>query len=269
MTQLKWIIPAALVVLVAALITACNRAGASADEHQAAMAGGQQIALAADHHEAMADDHHDAMADDHQGAMAEGHHDGMEMSMASDAAGDPYPLTTCPVSGEELGAMGEPVIYDYHGREIRFCCPNCIAKFEANPAKYISEIDAQIIEQQMPYYPLTTCMVTGDELGGEMGEAVDYVYNNRLIRFCCNGCIKDFNEDPAAWLNKLDQAVIKAQVADYPLDTCVVTGEELGEMGEPIDYVFANRLVRFCCPNCIDDFEANPAMYLAKIDAAS
>jgi YHS domain-containing protein len=223
--------------------------------------------MADEHHDGMADEHHDGMADEHHDGMADEHHDGMAMGTAG--LGDPYPLTSCPVSGEELGAMGEPIIYDHNGREIRFCCANCIGKFEAEPEKYISAIDAQIIAEQTPDYPMTTCMVTGDELGGEMGPAVDYVYNNRLVRFCCRSCIKDFNEAPAAWLGQLDQAVIDAQLADYPLNTCVVTGEELGEMGEPVDYVFANRLVRFCCPGCVADFEADPAQYLAQIDAAS
>ena len=61
-------------------------------------------------------------------------------------------------------------------------------------------------------------------------------------------------------------AVVKAQVKDYPLDTCVVTGEKLGSMGDPIDYVFGNRLVRFCCKGCIAKFEANPGKYLAQLD---
>jgi YHS domain-containing protein len=198
----------------------------------------------------------------------------MQMSggtqMTASGAGDPYPLTTCPVSGEDLGGMGDPVVYDYDGREIRFCCSGCIKKFEANPQKYIGEIDAKIIAMEKPYYPLTTCMVTGEKLGGEMGDPVDYVYNNRLIRFCCKGCIKDFNADPAKYMSKLDQAVIDAQLPDYPLTTCPVSGEELGgDMGKPIDFVFANRLVRFCCPNCIKDFKADPAKYRSKLDAAS
>lgn len=201
------------------------------------------------------------------------HSGGMQMSgamqTASSTVGDPYPLTTCPVSGEKLGEMGDPVIYDYNGREIRFCCPNCVSKFEANPDKYISAIDAKIIAMEKPYYPLTSCVVSGEKLG-EMGDPVDYVYNNRLVRFCCKGCIKDFNKDPGKYMSKLDQAVIDAQLPDYPLTTCPVTGEELGgDMGGPINYVFANRLVRFCCPNCIKDFKADPAKYLSKIDAAS
>lgn len=35
---------------------------------------------------------------------------------------DTYTLTTCVVSGEKLGEMGDPYIFQYEGREVRFCC---------------------------------------------------------------------------------------------------------------------------------------------------
>jgi len=60
-------------------------------------------------------------------------------------------------------------------------------------------------------YPLTTCVVSGDKLGGDMGAPVDYIYqekgkSDRLVRFCCKDCIADFKKDPAKYLQKLDDA---------------------------------------------------------------
>lgn len=186
-------------------------------------------------------------------------------SSTTSTVGDPYPLSTCPVSGEKLGGMGDPVIYNYNGREIRFCCKNCVKKFEADPDKYIKQIDAAIVKQEKPYYPLKTCVVSGEELGG-MGEEVDFVYNNRLFETCCNNCPKKIAKDPAKYFKELDAAVVKAQLADYPLTTCPVTGEKLGEMGDPVDFVFANRLVRFCCPKCVAKFKADPQKYMSELD---
>ena len=61
---------------------------------------------------------------------------------------DTYPLTTCVVSGEKLGGdMGEPVKFDYHGREIRFCCPGCEATFKKDPAKYLKILDDAAAKQ--------------------------------------------------------------------------------------------------------------------------
>ena len=55
---------------------------------------------------------------------------------------DTYPLTTCVVSGEKLGGdMGKPVIFNYEGREIRFCCPGCVKTFKKNPEKYLKILD--------------------------------------------------------------------------------------------------------------------------------
>jgi len=65
-------------------------------------------------------------------------------------------------------------------------------------------------------------------------------------------------------------------IAAYPLATCVVSGDKLDEvtMGGPIDYVYQqngkpDRLVRFCCKDCVKDFEKEPAKYLKKIDEAA
>ena len=54
-------------------------------------------------------------------------------------------------------------------------------------------------------YPLTTCVVSHDGLGG-MGETVDALYEGRLIRFCCKGCVKSFNKNPDKYLKELDTA---------------------------------------------------------------
>jgi YHS domain-containing protein len=54
---------------------------------------------------------------------------------------DNYPLDTCVVSGQKLGAMGEAVKYDHKGREVRFCCQGCIAKFNKDPEKYLAKLD--------------------------------------------------------------------------------------------------------------------------------
>jgi len=192
--------------------------------------------------------------------------------------GDPYPLSTCPISGEELGGddMGDPIVKIYDGREVKFCCKMCVPKFEKDLKASFAALDAKIIESQLPYYPLTTCMVSGDTFGGldedgePMGKPINFVYNNRLIRFCCKMCKGDFKKDPEAYIAKLDAAVIAQQSEHYPLSTCPISGEDLSgdEMGEPIKKVYNGRLVEFCCKKCVAKFEKNPAPTLKKLDAA-
>jgi YHS domain-containing protein len=52
----------------------------------------------------------------------------------------PYPLTTCIVSGDKLGDMGKPVIVDYKGQQVGFCCKSCIDDFEKDPSKYLAKL---------------------------------------------------------------------------------------------------------------------------------
>lgn len=56
----------------------------------------------------------------------------------------PYPLTTCVVSGEKLGEMGEPIVLVYTNnganQEVKFCCPMCKPRFLKNPDKYMKII---------------------------------------------------------------------------------------------------------------------------------
>jgi hypothetical protein len=184
-----------------------------------------------------------------------------------------YPLTTCPVSGEKLGSMGEPVIKEYDlaeggKREVRFCCASCVKDFEADQTAHWRKIDEEIVKQQLPYYPTDVCVVSDDKLGGEMGEPVNYVWRNRLVRLCCKGCVKDLNADPEKYLAKLDEAIVKQQREKYPLKTCMVSGQALGSMGEPTEIIAANRLVHFCCKDCEPKFKADPAKYLAQLEEA-
>lgn len=180
--------------------------------------------------------------------------------------GDPYTLNICAVTGEELGKTGDPIIYDYKGREVRFCSKACIEKFENDAEKYIKKVDEELIKAQLPHYPLDACIITGEKFGeGDMGEPVNYIYNNRLVRFCCKGCIKSFEKDPAKHLDKLNEAVIEKQLPDYPSKTCAVLDSELGSMGKPINLVVGNRLIRLCCKGCIKKVQKDPVKYIAKV----
>ena len=181
--------------------------------------------------------------------------------------GDTYPLGTCLVSGEKIGTMGEAIIYNHQGRELRFCCEGCIPKFKKSSSEYLAKLDAIIIAEQLPFYPLDTCLISHEKLGS-MGEAINYVYNNRLIRFCCKGCIRDFLKEPAKYLAELNKAVVLKQKAKYPLDRCLVSRGKLGEMGEPFEFVYGNRLIRFCCKDCLPKFQKQPALYLSYLKKA-
>ena len=67
------------------------------------------------------------------------------VALAGDKAADPklkpYTLKNCVVSGEKLDEMGKPYVYEYKGREIKFCCKDCVKDFKKDPAKYVKKIE--------------------------------------------------------------------------------------------------------------------------------
>ncbi len=72
------------------------------------------------------------------------------------------------------------------------------------------------LAQAQSQYPLKTCVVSAEEIGGAMGPGIDYVYQqagqpDRLVRFCCKNCQKDFNQDPAKYLKLIDAAAAKTK----------------------------------------------------------
>jgi YHS domain-containing protein len=53
---------------------------------------------------------------------------------------------------------------------------------------------------------LTTCPVSGEKLGGDMGKPYVFVYQGQEVKLCCSGCKKDFDKDPAKYIKKIQDA---------------------------------------------------------------
>jgi hypothetical protein len=172
-----------------------------------------------------------------------------------------YPIDSCIVTGEKLG--DDAVNHVHNNRLVRLANPKAAAAFKTDPEKHLGALDKKIVEMQLADYPMDTCPVGGPL--GSMGEPVNFIYMNRLVRLCCGGCEKSLVNEPAKYLAKLDAAYADAQREAYPLDTCIVAGGKLGSMGEPVEVVAGTQLVRFCCKGCLPKFKADPQKYLAKL----
>jgi hypothetical protein len=61
-------------------------------------------------------------------------------------------------------------------------------------------------------YPLSVCIVSDEKLGS-MGKTPSLVHEGQEFKFCCRGCIKDFNKDPAKFVTKLQDEVKKKDAA--------------------------------------------------------
>ena len=85
---------------------------------------------------------------------------------------------------------------------------------------------------------------------------------------CCLAPLAAADKPSAA-----DAAAIAKARADYPLKTCLVADEAFTTIEQAIGHVHRvagqpDRVIFVCCHDCVADFKAAPANYLAKLDAA-
>ena len=52
-------------------------------------------------------------------------------------------------------------------------------------------------------YPLTKCVVTGEDLGDK---PYVFTHNGQTVKLCCKDCLTDFNKDPDKYMAKLNAA---------------------------------------------------------------
>jgi len=66
------------------------------------------------------------------------------VSQGAEKKPKPYPLETCVVADEKLGAdpSMKPYVFVHEGREIKLCCKSCLKDFKKDTAKYIAKIEA-------------------------------------------------------------------------------------------------------------------------------
>ncbi len=190
----------------------------------------------------------------------------------------------CPIGKEPIVPSVGTI--EYKGNTLGFCCPGCGEEFTAWDEAKKDEFVALAVAKREPGqehkadakeaavwtepYALATCPVSGEKLGS-MGAPIVKAYNGREVRLCCKGCVKEFEADQTAFFKKIDEQIVRDQMPFYPTEVCIVSGEPLTEGGEDIsnNIVYGNRLVRLCCKMCEREFKADPAKFIAKLDAAA
>ena len=71
---------------------------------------------------------------------------------------------------------------------------------------------------------------------------------------------------PAARSNVAKKAAPKPK--PYPLETCLVTGDDLDEMDERVSLVHRGQTFEFCCKPCVKKFRQNPDKYVRALEKA-
>ncbi|TVR13579.1 MAG: hypothetical protein EA401_06430 [Planctomycetota bacterium] len=55
-------------------------------------------------------------------------------------AAKPYPSELCLVSDERLGSMGDPMVFEHEGYEIKLCCGGCRRSFANDTDTYMAKL---------------------------------------------------------------------------------------------------------------------------------
>lgn len=63
-----------------------------------------------------------------------------------------------------------------------------------------------------------------------------------------------------------DETAKKEDVKPYKPDTCIVSGEKLGEMGKPYVFIHDVREIKLCCKSCLKKFNKEPGKHLKKLE---
>lgn len=58
------------------------------------------------------------------------------------------------------------------------------------------------------------CPVSGEEIGGDMGEGVEVEYKGKIYNLCCAMCKKDFLKDPEKYIKKVETEM----TGEMPMD---------------------------------------------------
>lgn len=156
----------------------------------------------------------------------------------------------CPVSGEELGSMGDPVKVQVGSQVAFLCCKAC--QGDKIDPKHWSKIQARLAKAQ------GTCPIMGKPVDAKMESTV---VKGQKVFVCCPPCIEKIESDPASVLTKVRSAyksfvIEERQARSDQLHAsaqkiCPVSGELLGSKGDPIKVkVGKNEHAFLCCQDC-------------------
>jgi len=137
-----------------------------------------------------------------------------------------------------------------------------IGPVSASVSSASARADEAVIADQLPSYPLNTCVVSSQPLGKD---AINYVSNGVLVRTCCERCTKKVDANIATYKQKIETAVLATQGKNYPTDKCVVSDEPLEKA---VDVVLGTRLVKVCCKGCISELMKEPSKHIDELNKA-
>ena len=157
----------------------------------------------------------------------------------------------CPVSGANLGSMGDPIKIKA-GEQVAFlCCKGC-------QQKKINAVHWNAIQDRLAKAQ-GTCPIMDKAVDSSMESTI---VNGQKIFVCCPPCIPKIQADPKASAQKVIASYTKFIAKENQAKSdrlhaqaqgiCPVTGKKLGSMGDPVKVkVGKDEHAFLCCKRCI------------------
>lgn len=151
--------------------------------------------------------------------------------------------TTCPVSGETLEDKENFV--QVGSMKIYVCCPKCIKKVQADPARAMDTLQGRHLQD--------TCPVSGKPVSGTDG----FDFQGAFIKTCCPNCPAKFQAEPEKYLKAMNE---RKEFVEQKMAVCAVhPNEKIKERtffttAGPLRFYFASK-------ECMTAFMREPAKY--------
>ncbi len=163
---------------------------------------------------------------------------------------------TCPVMG---GDIDKNLYVDADGKRIYVCCAGCIEKIEADPLKYIEQLEDKGITLDKTPVSQTTCPLNDGKIDKNLYVDAD----GKRIYVCCAGCIEKIKADPQKYIKQLEDQGITLDKTPVSQTTCPLNG---GKIDKNL-YVDADgKRIYVCCAGCIEKIEADPQKYIEQLE---
>jgi hypothetical protein len=130
----------------------------------------------------------------------------------------------------------------------------------------LNEERSALLTEQLPFYPMNTCVVSGEGLS--FATLVIEFYEGHLVLLANESARQVFLSDPRTYWDVLRQVTIRSQAEAYPTPSCVVSQEPLGSMGPTINHLHGMQLVQLCCSSCVPTLNKTPERYLEILEEA-
>lgn len=110
----------------------------------------------------------------------------------------PAPVNAkCPFTGKAIDRTKTTV---YQGQLVGFCCADCLAKFDSDPAKFAAKVQGLKLKPVVKAIN-AKCPLTGKAID----PAFTSVHLGQAIGFCCDNCRDKFRKDPKKYVSKVKE----------------------------------------------------------------